>query len=51
MSKKVVSKAEFEKRVEIEYCYLVYMDYMKRDEAMKKARETIAQSYEVKEKE
>lgn len=47
MSKKVISHAEFEKRVEMEYCYLVYMDYMKKGEAWQKARESVAEKYEV----
>lgn len=47
MQKQNVSQAEFDKRVEIEFCYLVYMDYMKKNEAWQKALDTINQKYTV----
>jgi hypothetical protein len=47
MSKKVVTKAEFEKRVEMEFCYLVYINYMRKEEAWNKARATISELYQV----
>ncbi|NCP98028.1 hypothetical protein GW796_08905 [archaeon] len=47
MSKKVISPSEFEKRVEIEFCYLVYTECMKRDFAWSKARKTIGEEFTV----
>lgn len=40
--KKVVSVAEFEKRVEIEAANLMHFDRLKKDEAFEKARKEIA---------
>jgi hypothetical protein len=36
--KKVISTAEFEKRVEIEAANLMYFDYMRKDKAFDEAR-------------
>ncbi len=47
MEKKIITRAEFDKRVEIEYCFLVYTEYMQKDEAWAKARKTVAESYQV----
>ncbi len=46
-TKKIVTKAEFDKRVEIEYCFLVYTEYMQANEAWSKARKAITESYQV----
>ena len=48
--KKVVNAAEFEKQVEIEASYLIYIDRLKKDEAFKKARDFVTQLYTVQER-
>lgn len=45
--KKQITQAEFNKRVEMESAYLTYMDRLPKDVADKKARETVAKTYEV----
>ncbi|NCP98027.1 hypothetical protein GW796_08910 [archaeon] len=45
--KNTISVGEFNKKVEIEFCYLVYAEYMKRDFAWGKARENVSKSFEV----
>lgn len=40
-----LTRAEFEKKVEIEYCWLVRWEYMNPDEAMPKARKTIGSEF------
>jgi hypothetical protein len=42
-----VTVAEFQKRVETEKAYLIYMDRMKDYEAERKARDTVNQKYEI----
>lgn len=48
MEKTVITAEEFEKKVEIELEYLVYMDRLNRFEAREKARKVIGEKYEVK---
>lgn len=40
-----ISRAEFDKRVEAEYCWLVRWEYMKKGEAWAKATQVIASEY------
>jgi len=44
--KKVVSTAEFEKRVEIEAANLMYFDYMRKEKAFEAAREYIESKFQ-----
>lgn len=43
----IISRSEFEKKVDIEYAHLVYMEHMSEDKARYKARQTVSQSYQV----
>lgn len=43
--KKQVTKAEFDKRVEIEAANLMYFEYMKKDEAFKEAQDYVASKF------
>lgn len=45
MEKVIISRAEFEKRVEIEAQNLMYFDRLKSAEAFDKARREVAQKY------
>ena len=45
--KKVVSQAEFQKRVEIESAHLTYFDRLPKDVADKQAAEYVATKFEV----
>ena len=45
MDKKTISQEEFAKRVETEAEFLVYMDRMSKDEAFKKANQSVSQTY------
>lgn len=45
MEKVIVSRAEFEKRVEIEAQNLMYFDRLKSAEAFDKARKEVSQKY------
>lgn len=47
MVKKKIDVVEFEKRVEIEYSFLVYHEGFKEDEAMEEAKRFIASRFEV----
>lgn len=46
--KRVVTKNQFEIEVEKETAHLMYFERMKKDEAITKAREVIAELFEVK---
>lgn len=48
MEKTVITAEEFEKKVEIELEYLVYMDRLNRTEAREKAKKVIGEKFEVK---
>lgn len=48
--KTVIKASEFNKRVEIEASYLMYMDRMKKDEAFKVAKNYVGKTYAAKEK-
>ena len=48
VEKKVISKAEFQKRVEIESAHLTYFDRLPKDVADKQATEYIKSKFEVK---
>ena len=45
MEKKVVSRSEFDKRVESEYCWLIRWEYMKKGEAWAKANQIVAANF------
>lgn len=47
VQKKVVTHAEFEKRVEIEAANLMYFEYMKKAEAFEEARKYITTKFVV----
>jgi hypothetical protein len=47
-AKRVVNQADYNKEVEKEIAHLIYFDRLKKDEAEKKAREVIAELFEVK---
>lgn len=48
MNKTVITKAEFEKRCEIEFEYLVWIDRLPKQKASQQAFETISAEYEVR---
>jgi hypothetical protein len=48
VEKKEVTQVEFDKRVDIEFAYLTYMDRLNPIEAREKAVNTVAQEYKVK---
>lgn len=43
--KKAIFQYEFDKKIEIEYCNLVYFNYMNKQDAFKKAEHTVQQEY------
>jgi hypothetical protein len=45
-----ISQAEFDKKVEIEFCNLEYFEYMGKQEAWKKAVHVISSQYTVNQK-
>ena len=45
IEKKKITRAEFDKRVEAEYCWLVRWEYMKKGEAWAKATQNVASDY------
>lgn len=45
-----ISQAEFDKKVEIEFCNLEYFEYMGKQEAWKKAVNVISSEYSVNSK-
>lgn len=45
VEKKKITRAEFDIRVESEYCWLVRWEYMKKGEAWTKAAQTVAAEY------
>ena len=45
-----ISQAEFDKKVEIEFCNLEYFDYMGKQEAWKKAVNVMYSQYTVNQK-
>ena len=45
-NKQQVTRAEFEKKFEIEYCWLVRWEYMSPDDAKVKARKVISSQYQ-----
>ena len=47
VSKKVVSKEDFNKRVEIEYAFLFEIERLPQAIAKQKAYETVSESYEI----
>lgn len=51
LEKNTISKAEFEKRVEIEAANLMYFDRLKKEEAFKQAREYVKRKFNHKEDE
>lgn len=48
MTKQVITKAEFQKRVEIESAHLTYFDRLPKDVADKQASAYVATKFEVK---
>lgn len=44
-AKKKIACSEFDKRVEVEYCWLVRWEYMKKGEAWAKATQVVASEY------
>jgi hypothetical protein len=46
-NKKMVSTAEFEKRVEIEAANMMYFDYMRKEKAFEQARAYIESKFQV----
>jgi len=44
---KVITQAEFDKKVDIEYAYLTYTERMPEDKALELARESVAKEYKV----
>lgn len=46
-NKRMVSTAEFEKRVEIEAANLMYFDYMRKEKAFEQARAYIESKFQV----
>ncbi len=51
IEKKVVSNAEFEKRVEIEAANLMYFEYMEKRKAFEEARAYISTKFQVEKNE
>ncbi len=47
-TKKVISRAEFDKRVDIERAYCEYMEYMSTPEAREEALKRISKEYKPK---
>lgn len=47
MNKTKISVNEFNKKVEMEAAYLVYIDRLKQEKAQEKAHETVSQKFEV----
>lgn len=47
MTKKVITQSEFDKKVEIESAHLTYMDRLPKHIADEKAREVVAEKFEV----
>lgn len=43
--KQKITRAEFEKKVEVEYCWLVRWEYMKPEEAKPKARKSVGSEF------
>ena len=48
MNKTVVTQEQFQKKVEIESAHLIYMDRLPKNVADQKAKEIVAQKFEVK---
>ena len=48
-TKQVITKAEFQKRVEIESAHLTYMDRLPKEVADKQATAYVASKFEIKE--
>jgi len=44
---KTITKNEFDKKIEIEYAYLTYMEHMPENKARELARERVAKEYQV----
>lgn len=40
-----ISRGDFDKRVESEYCWLIRWEYMKKGEAWDKANQTVSNNY------
>lgn len=47
VKKTVISLSLFEKKVEIEYAFLTYLEGVPEKEALRKARATVSEAYEV----
>ena len=45
-----ISAADFQKRVEIEIASLMYLEYMRKSEAVEKAKEYVSSKFKVAEK-
>lgn len=45
-TKQTISASEFDKKVEIEMEYLIYMDRMSKPEALAKAKQTVSAQYQ-----
>lgn len=45
-TKQTISTSEFNKKVEIEMEYLIYMDRMSKPEALAKAKQTVSAQYQ-----